>query len=353
MATQRDIAEKLKLSPGTVSRALRGQPGLAPETRFRVLEAAAEIDYKVEDPGEAEAAGPPRAGGAADKTTLLGMLVYAQPESLGSNGTFVRMLRGASEAARQLGVGLHVDYVQPEEAARIHERAHQPLLLRRGELAGLLMIGLFPAASVAELNKRVPCVRMHLRDFDTPLDCIAQDDHAATDALVAHLVARGHERIGFFCTRGDLRFTYGRMRFAAYLESLVHHGLKLDPELWVRGAEADDPASVAEAMGRAEALSRSGVTAWVGVHDIWAYRLMRHLQDAGLRVPRDVALCGFDDLETPRGLVPMTSVAWPLEDMGATAARRLFRRIHQPALATSQSLYTGTLAVKASTGAKR
>lgn len=338
MISQRQLARMLNLSPATVSRALRNLPGTDARTQATVLEAAAREGYR----------GGSARGNDTDArraTPLVGMLICGEDPGQAPAGVFARLLHGASESARQFNLSLLVDSLSPGRARAIALPGQQPPALRDGKVGGLILVGPFPPESVAELAIRHPCVRLTIRDVGVRLDCIGQDDQQAAHDLVEHLWRRGHRRIGFFCANRAARFTYGRARFAGYLEAMTLADLPLDPRRWV-GVQGG-VLSEAEAFARAEALTRAGTTAWVCVHDALGYGLLAHLAGAGLRVPQDVSLVGFDAIPAPLGLplgLPrLTSIQWPFEEMGATAVRRLLRRIRNPLLAVGNTVYPGTL----------
>jgi LacI family transcriptional regulator len=336
--SQRKIARMLKLSPATVSRALRNLPGTDSRTQAAVLDAAARMGYRMSSLCDASA--------SEQVDALLGLLICG--EASASSGIFSQFLHGASEAARQMEVSLHVDYVGHDRAQSIGTPVNQSRALRQRQVGGLILVGPFPPDTVSELAGQFPCVRLNIRDVGVPLDCIAQDDQQAANELVDHLARHGHRRIGFLCANQAARFTYGRARFAGYIEALTLQGLPIDPELWV-GVQApllDEPA----ALHRARMLTARGVTAWVCVHDALGYNLLHDFAEHGLSVPHDASIVGFDALAAPSGLPKMTSIKWPFEDMGATAVRRLMLRMRNPLLAVGHSVYSGTLVPGQTTG---
>lgn len=355
MITQRQLAEYLKVSTGTVSRALRNLPGTDAQTQAAVLEAAAKLGYRF-TPQTASRREHTLSNRRADSTTMLGVLIsrHAEifhPDDRGApNDVFPRILQGATEAARELNVTLQVDYVAGERLDQAHLPAQQSPALRNGLVSGLILIGVFDSEVVRLLSRQTPCVRINIRDHSVKLDCIAQDDQLAADELMEHLVRFGHRKVGYFNMHHDLAFTYGRARFAGYVEALALRDLPFDPA-WCLGAWNGPDANNSIALfEKAITLARQGVKAWVCVHDGWAYRLLAEFEKAGLSVPKDVSVVGFDAVPAPPGQKRMTSIAWPFEDMGAASVRRLLRRIQNPLMAAGHTVYTGSLVLGDSTG---
>lgn len=346
MVSQRQLAAYLKLSPGTVSRALRNLPGTDVQTQAAVMEAAAKLGYRMPArTGEQQLRGL----GLAQQTKLMGVLI-SQGGVAGPPGSiFTRFLHGAAEAARELDVSLQVDCVAGERADQIHQPNNQSSALRSGLAKGLILAGLFPPEVAESLALQQPCVR--LNDRRIKVDNIAQDDLQAADDLVDHLVELKHNKIAFLMPQSDLDYTFGSARLAGYLEAMIVRGLPMNQQWWLGVGEsaADDGAAL---LARAERLTREGVTAWMCVNDVWGYRLLEHFRAVGIRVPKDVSVVGFDSMPAPSGLEKLTSVEWPFEDMGAACVRRLYRRLQNPLMAVSQSVFSGKVLVGATTAAR-
>jgi LacI family transcriptional regulator len=130
-----------------------------------------------------------------------------------------------------------------------------------------------------------------------------------------HLLRLGRQRIAIITGPGDV----GRHRLAGYRQALQGAGAPFHKELVVAG-DFCTPSGVAAATE----LVRSGVPfdAVFSSNDEMAFGALRALREAGLRVPEDVALVGFDDVETASHTTPaLTTVRQPLAEMGAAAAR--------------------------------
>jgi LacI family transcriptional regulator len=341
MVTQDKIAGQLNLSKSTVSRILSGKLVFEDETRARVLALASKLGYRHLRPTVRSRA---RRNG---KATLVGVMIEETTiPNLAPRVPVVatRVLRGMSEAARMDEIAINVDYRTREQMDQLHLPEHQPALLRKGHLSGLLLHGTMGLSSIEALSKQLPCIRVNNREPEVALDCVGQNDLDATQALVKHLQILGHRRIGFLSETED-NWPY-RVRRAGFWMALAHMGLEYRPDSVVVSplSAAAEPILWEAVHEKVLAQVHNGVRAWICVHDDLGYSLVRYLKKQGLRVPQDVAVCGFDNLASPDKEIPrLTTIDWPFEDIGAAAMRRLLRRIIEPAGAQVYMMFNGRL----------
>ena len=154
---------------------------------------------------------------------------------------------------------------------------------------------------------------------------VTVDHHAATRTAIEHLIELGHERIGLISglPGGPLEFAVPQMRQAGYHEALEDAGLAHGSDLESRGNFTVDGGQ--EAMTRLLELSRPP-TAVFAMSDEMAFGAMRAIRDAGLRVPEDISVIGFDDHDLC-DLFGLTTVSQQVEQHGALAARALLSLI--------------------------
>jgi len=340
MVTQDKIAVELNLSKSTVSRILSGKSVFEDETRARVLALASKLGYRHLRPTVRERSS------RKSQTTLVGVIIEeAANASPVVPVVATRALRGISEASRMDEIAIHVDYFTERETAVLHLPEHQPALLRKGRLMGLLLHGKMNVTTIERLSKQLPCVRVNDREPEVAVDCVGQNDSDAAEALVRHLHSLGQNRIGFLTEAHQHHWPY-RARLAGYWLALGRLGIAYHPEFVVerQASELETPADREAAHAKVLEQVRKGVKGWICVHDDLGYRLVRYLQNQGLRVPQDVAVCGFDNLAVPdKDLPRLTTIDWPFEDIGAAAMRRLLRRIIEPAGAQVYMMFNGRL----------
>lgn len=339
--TQEEIAQRLGVSRATVSRVLRNVTGPKSSTAARIIEAARDMGYRL----PATETSALRKGASLQKVTTVGLLLCMPDEStMSSAEVHMRILHGATDAARERNVLLHVEFMSMGDAGKIVEPTDLPNAFRKKRLSGILISGLVPANVVALLAEQRPCVRMNLHDRGVRMDVVGQDNQVAVNDLVERLVGAGHRRIGYYCHYPVA--PYALSRFGAYMETLAQEGLEYNPA-WSFSVWEDAGRNV---LDRVRAAVDAGVRAWICEHDYLAYRLMDQLGAIGLRVPEDVSVCGFDHLHTPQGLKPLTTIDWPMEDMAAAGISMLLRRINEPARAIAHLQFSGRLITGATTG---
>ena len=165
------------------------------------------------------------------------------------------------------------------------------------------------------VGKSVVLVGARLPDFEAPL--ASPDNHGGTAAAVEHLIGHGHRRIGFV---GNLSQPDVQDRYAAYVHALDEHDCLVDPALLFRAPNNDWAGGDEAARQLLAAADRP--TAVMVATDRNAIGLMRTLTDAGLRIPRDMAVVGFDNIEAAAFSKPaLSSVNQRFDEVGALAGR--------------------------------
>lgn len=330
--TIHDVARAAHVHPSTVSRALNGGPGvtLRPETRARVLAAASRLGY--------------RPSGVARslrlrRTLTLGMLV---PDI--ANPFFPRVIKGAEEAARERGYSLVLC-----DTADLPEREAEYLrVLREREVDGLLIASSRMAdATIGALRAEgFPFVLVN-RGARTSDDlAVLVDNEAGIAEAVAHLAALGHRRVAHLA--GPQTTTTGVERADGFRAAVRAHGLDPDPALVVEVAAFDEGAGRRQARA-VLALDRRP-TAIVAANDLIAIGALRAAREAGLRVPRDLSLVGFNDIPDAELIEPpLTTVRVPQEEMGARAAALLVARLAGDEIREPRIVLPARLVVRSST----
>ena len=311
--TLADVAAAAGVSAMTVSRALNGTRAVAPELAARVRDAADRLGY-VPDPAARAL--------ASSRSAQVALLV-----PLLSNTLFVDLLEAVHQTLLPAGfqtlIGVtHYDPAE-EEALLRGQLLHRP--------AGLLVTGLERGDAARELIARsgVPCVHLMERD-PAPAPGrysvgFSQQDAAA--AMTRHLLARGHRRIAFAAAQLDPRTLQRAEGFRAQLRQA---GLVPAAELlW------PEPSSIARGAPLVEALRRpaGGGPAPEAIffcNDDLAQGALLAALRLGVRVPEDVAVAGFNDLNGSDQMVPpLTTVRTPRAGIGRAAAQLLLRLIRE------------------------
>lgn len=323
--TQQQLAEHLGVSVATISRALRNDPVLRPETRGRVLDAAAALGYTRTPKMRPDA-------GGQDATANVGVLIRYDGDH--AAWVHVKMLAGISETCENRGRLLSVHYAKGDELDRLTSNANTPIL-QPNRAGGMILLGQFPDAIVEWLAARWPCVVVHNYTPGTNADVVEVDAIDGIGRLVRRLHNLAHRRFGFVGHAKRHGFTHAR--HAAFVQSLDALELDYDPSNFTR-ADVKDIAAVGDWL---QERTEAGVTAWVCDHDGLAKAVGTELVRRGFRIPEDVSLTGIDG----NGSLPdgrrITSIATPFEALGSAAAHRLIRRLEYPNAARPHIMIPG------------
>lgn len=322
---QQFIAEELGISRATVSRCFTNHPGINPTTRGKVFALASQLGYSHAEKRE------PASHQRRRTSTTLGVLICVDLPSFertdyGNPGQ--ELLNGLSELARVQNVRLDLHFVRPEDL-HINEPSYAKIVAMGRRLwDGVVLIYPFPQTIVDELRKMHPIVSLVEQYGQSPLDCVDVDHHRGIERLVEHLHGQGHERIGFFTWRYPVEAGWALRRYGAYVEMMTARGLDLRAE---DAINVDPRRHVSLADSHAEVIkqTKAGVTAWMCAADHQAFDLIKALNQAGLKVPQDVSVTGFDGLEPQQGLPALTTVGIPFHQIGVIGGKRLLDLIQK------------------------
>jgi LacI family transcriptional regulator len=335
---QDEIARRLGISRTTVSRSFSNHPAINPETRARVLAAAEELGYRYS---------VPRSGRIRERlrANTIGVLIGTPRLEHEMAHNFQSVLKGISERAATDRVSLDVSYVDPVQLDVKSRRSVILQRIRSGHWSGMILVYPFPEDSIRKLAKIRSTVSI-VEDYpDCGVDCINTDQANGIYSLIQHLSTLGHKRIGFLTWHYDVDTPWAYRRFGAYVESLLRLDLDYDPD-WVinvRRSGRVDVANLAEMVFAR--IRRDGVRAWVCAADHQAYTLINDLEKHGIRVPEDCSITGFDGIDVPVGLPPLTTVQVPYEEMGISAVIRLLGRIQDTSAPRRHNLVAGRMVV--------
>ncbi len=299
----KDVAERAGVSVKTVSNVVNGYVHVRPDTRARVEEAIAELNYR------------PNLSARNLRKGRTGVIALAVPEL--DIPYFAELARHVVAAAAELGWTVLIDQTgggrEQESVAAAGIGDHlidglifSPLALTAEDLVGL---------------DGTPMVLLGERVDHGPADHVGIDNVAAAQAMTAHLVGLGRRRVAAIGSQRTPEGASARLRLAGYAAALADAGIAYDESL-VAPAPAWHRAEGAAAM---RSLLSSGVRpdAVFCFNDTLALGALRALHEAGLRVPADVAVAGFDDIEDGRFSIPTLSTISPDKERIARLAVEL------------------------------
>jgi LacI family transcriptional regulator len=327
--TIKDVAEQAGVSVASVSRAMNGTGGLSADTRDRILKVAHRLNYTPH--GAARSL-------ITRRSHTVGVLL---PDMHGE--FFSELLRGIDRAARAHGLNVLVSssHGDAKEAAAALRTMH-------GRVDGLLVMSPHADAEFLQANlpEGVPLVLMNTPASGGRHPALTVDNYGGAYAMVRHLIGRGHRRIAVIAgPEGNFE---ARERLRGYREALR----QLAPEAEPRVLNGD----FTEESGRRVALQLVALadrpTAVFASNDMMAIGCMFALAEAGIAVPREIAIAGYDDIPIARYVAPaLTSVRVRIAELGELALERLAAGIDDPAqLAPTAQVLRTELVIRASCG---
>ncbi|WP_314176199.1 LacI family DNA-binding transcriptional regulator [Streptomyces winkii] len=304
MVSIKDVARQVGVSIGTVSNALNRPDRVAPGTRARVMSAVDELGYV-----RSESARQLRAG----HSRIIALLVLDM-----GNPFFVDVARGAEQAARTEGLGVMLCNSEQDEAAE----ALYLSLFAEQRVRGVLITPADVSGQTMKSFQRhgIPHVFVDRVVAADEACSVSVDDVAGGELAVRHLIEGGHTSIAY--VSGPLHLAQCQDRRTGALKALGDAGLP--PEsLMVLENRADDVAAGRDAGSRFLGLG-SRPTAIFCSNDLLALGVLQTLFSAGVRLPEEVSIVGYDDIEfAAAAAVPLTSVRQPAVQIGRTAAELL------------------------------
>jgi LacI family transcriptional regulator, galactose operon repressor len=330
--TIRDVAREAGVSVATVSRVMNDSGPVSEAARTRILEIAGRLRYA---PNEAARTL------ISSRTSTLGVIL---PDLHGE--FFSEVIRGLDQAAKASGYhllvsGSHNDCAETEAALRA----------MRGRVDGLVLMApdANTAGVAAGIPNGVPVVLLNCPTVDGRADSIEIDNYGGAFAMVQHLAGTTRRRVAVIVGTPNNRDAAERLR--GYCDAL--HDLEIEQRAeWVLEGNFTE-ASGYEAARRFLALRRRPEALFAS-NDSMAIGALSALHEAGLRVPQDVAVGGFDDIPMARYTTPpLTSVRVPMGRLGAQAVDLLVLAVGSESrhVARRETLPT-TLVVRASCGSE-
>jgi DNA-binding LacI/PurR family transcriptional regulator len=323
-----DLAELSGVSRATVSRVLNGG-SVSEKTRRRVEAILDQTNYRPNMAARSLASG---------RSNVVGVVMHIDPHLLFQDPYFGQLMQGMSTALadRSAGMMLWLGNRSKEETLGT--------ILSMGILEGVVVTanGLDDPLVDGLLASSLPTVLVGHRKADRSASYVDVDNVHAADAMTTHLISIGRRRIGYIT--GSPRNVAAVDRLAGYRRAMQRAGLTA-ADLIVEG-DFMAPSGVA---GAARLLDL-GVDAIFAANDSTALGALETISGRGLRVPEDVALAGFDDLEFAVQLdPPLTTVRQGVRQQGEEAVSNLFQLIEDPTGSPRRVLLPTELVIRQST----
>lgn len=301
MTTIRDVARKANVSVTTVSRVLNSSDHpVNEETRQRILDAIHELEFS------------PNAAARQllkHETRTIGLIV---PDI--ANPYYPEIVKGVETVASELGYTV----ILCNTHRQLDKTLHYLSVLREKRVDGIIFAGGGSEGATGQIqslkgkNIRMVFIGRH----DTAGPSVKINNVLGARQATTHLVNLGHRRIAHVA--GPSVSTTSADRLAGYRQALEEAGIAVDPNLILPGDFRPQ-----SAYGAVAGLFRSGTprpTAIFAANDLMAVGALKAIKDAGLRVPEDIALVGFDNIDIASFVrPPLTTVAIPMYEMGVRA----------------------------------
>jgi LacI family transcriptional regulator len=340
-STLYDVARAAGVSTATVSRVVHGQDRVRLSTRRRVLDAIEALGY-VPD-GAAQSL-------AQRRKEVIGLVAVESrgPETDVERDAFLfieEVLRGVERPLGDLGWSVLISFLRGPGLPSAYQRMQKI----SAKVDGMIIAeGIADPEQLALLATRVPITLIAAYPVGLHADVIGVDNRSGTIAAVCHMIEQ-HGSTRLFYIAGPAEAPDARERRSAFEEAVAGH-----PGATVTGIFEGRFTAIGGQLAVREILSgprRELPDAIICGNDQTAIGAMRELQAAGIRVPADVGVVGFDDMHLSALLAPpLTTVRQPMRLLGERACSRLLQRIADPSLPTRTERLPAELIIRESCG---
>ena len=305
----RQISDRTGFSPATVSNALNHKKGVNAQTSAAILSAASELGYF-------EESGIHKVRFVTYKKN--GVVVEDTP-------FFPLMIAGAEQACNACGMELTLYNLDRRDG----DFASRARFLQTDQGSATILLGteLLDEDLDLILDMKGPFVVIDYWNEDVSFDAVLINNADSFRQATNHLIQKGHQRIGYL--QGDFRIKPFRSRAYGYRIAMEKAGLPVEDRFQVTLSTTIDGAY--QDMKSFLAVGPSLPTAFVADNDIIALGAMKALTEAGLRIPEDISIVGFDDLSySSISAPPLTTIRVPKQEIGRAAVRRLRDKLASP-----------------------
>ncbi|NQT27232.1 LacI family DNA-binding transcriptional regulator [candidate division KSB1 bacterium] len=335
-ATIYDVAKRAGVGIGTVSRALNESTQIKPDTKARVLRAIHDLKYQPHALAQ---------GLARKKTHMIAIIV---PVFTGY--FYLELLKGIQKEAAKNNYDLLLYSV--DEGDRTE--AFLKRTLSESRVDGVLLVSLKMSDKYAEQfqQSRFPIVLVDSLHSD--LDSLTVENREGAYLATSHLISLGHKKIGM--VDAQLKSAPAQVRLDGYKKALVDHGLPFNDAYLVITHDLTEKDGFNreagyESMQQLIAMGEDRPTAVFIASDIQAAGAIQAIHESRLRIPEDVSIVGFDDIEMAEYL-SLSTMHQPLFEMGQTAIQRLIDRMNDSELPVIRQRFHTKLVIRKSCGSQ-
>ena len=291
--TIKEIAAELGLSASTVSKALNNASDISAETRNRVNNYARSIGFSLH----------------RNQDSKRICVLFENMDSHSNSQVGYPVLTGFQQAANSYHYEVVIEHCSDKNPPNLKK------LCQENNFCGLMILGTkLNSAIIKELESTsIPAMLMDSYVKNPKVACISSDNINSVASIVEHLISLGHRKIGFL--GGDKDSIVTRERFSGYLIGLIEGDVPFDSR-YVRYGNYTEICG----LEAADYFEKLGVTAVVCASDLIAIGLINGFKKSGIRVPEDVSVSGFDNLDVAKYFTPsLTTVKQDFISLGENA----------------------------------
>jgi len=334
-ATIRDVASVAGVSISTVSLYTQGGTGVSDETAERIAQAIRQLGYVPRQQNSR------RNNGRKSQSKLFGLLLEEMSLSAFPETIYGAIIKAIETEAKQYGYNMVLSVIEQDAV---------PQIVADEQVDGVIILGGCPlndAVARRLTQQPIPLLLLDTYLIGAPIDAIVPDNEWGGYQAIQHLVDLGHRRIAII--EGPAKYRTLTDRLWGALRAAHDLGITIPPEYRPAPQSSGHPWKGYREMKTLLALPQRP-TAVFAISDKTAFGAMEAIWEAGLRVPADVSLIGFDnEVRGEHTTPPLTTLHLPKRQMGVLAVQRLLSRIADPALPPVRTCLPTNLVVRHST----
>jgi LacI family transcriptional regulator len=310
MTTIIELAKKVGVSKTTISRFLNNEAAghISAETQKKIMEAIEELNYHPNDLVRSL---------KRKKTNVIGVLVNDI-----SNPFFTQMIKGIDSELQKAGYNMMVCSSNMD----IEREMNILKMLEQKQMDGILVIGInLPTEHIEHLKIKTPIVLLERATVNSEMDCFIIDNIEGVDIAIKHLVNKGYKRIAHM--KGTEASEISNERYHAYITSMLKYGREVNPQYIVCGNYEINDAY--KAMAKLMQLGNPPDAVFCS-NDLMAIGAIQYLQEKNYRIPEDIAVVGYDDIQMASIVSPrLTTIKQPILKLSIDGTKTLLQRIKE------------------------
>ena len=305
-----DVAKKAGVSISTASKALNDRRDVGDSTKEKIREIAREMNYEPSHFARAL---------AMRKTENIGVITvryYGAP--MLTNPFYSRIIEGIEERLINSNLNLVTNVLTREQV----EKLEMPKMIKEKSADGVVLLGYMPDEFVEIISsKGIPVVMVDNYYKNSGITSVITDDFNGAREAVAELIQKGHRKIAYLS--GPSRRRSFKLRGEGYLKALSDAGISADQDIMVFNDQEDQTINWMKKI-----IEKGAPDAVFASNDVTAILAINMLREAGLSVPGDVSVMGFDNIELAQHFIPaISTVDINKEAMGIKAADLLLEQV--------------------------